>query len=65
MLELAGIPAEDLILPIFFADAEVMALNNFTAPKHTSQMAFPWQHYYNSPIGIYFVATFNNIAYDC
>ena len=31
-------------------DEEDMALRNFTSPKHTSFMAFPWQHYMNSPI---------------
>ena len=38
-----------------FADAEIMALNNFTTPKHTAEMKFPWDHYYNSPIGKTFI----------
>ena len=42
-----------VILKFIFSDAEIMALNNFTVPKHTAEMKFPWEHYYNSPVGQY------------
>ncbi|KAL5247524.1 hypothetical protein ACHWQZ_G019415 [Mnemiopsis leidyi] len=48
LAELVGYPAGPWAPNI---DAEIMALKNFTTPKHTSEMKFPWNHYYNSPIG--------------